>query len=87
MTITTKDEFHKFKLEWRLNGLEYAARYHSTWQDIDNPKFHELLKLYKSISEFLEEYVDYDSGMLEAHEADYKKEIEKKYDLATKPNS
>ncbi len=55
MTIEDKEDL-KFKID--QEGFDYAFREYSSFEEIKDPKFHQLRKEYVAIAKALEDYIE-----------------------------
>ena len=45
-------------------GFDYTFVHYSSWKEIEDKKFHELLNQYKSAKQAIENYIDYENNRL-----------------------
>lgn len=52
----------KEQISWRIReeGIDYTFEGYSHWEEVEDPKFHELRKNYLAAAEAIKEYIDYE---------------------------
>ena len=71
-----------FKID--SEGFDYALTEYSSWEEIKDEKFHELLKAYRDAKHSLESYIDFegwceDQADEEAEDEEIDRKLEEKY--------
>lgn len=58
MTYDEQEKWENVKYRMREEGFHYCFKHYSSFNEIDDEKFHELRKSYLKISSEIEKYVD-----------------------------
>lgn len=64
------EEFEMVRYRIEAEGLHYCFKHYSSFEEIEDPKFHELRKAYLAAAEALTEYVDAKLKELNSEEDD-----------------
>ena len=64
------EEFEMVRYRIEAEGLHYCFKHYSSFEEIEDPKFHELRKAYLAAAEALTKYVDAKLEELNSEEDD-----------------